>query len=269
MARGRALLGRGSGHLLLAGEHARLTRVEYLVERVCGPGRRGALADLEVQVWATTSTGAWSRRAATGIVVYQETYDPETYRRVHLKGKKRNFEWRLRGPEPRRRAGMRRVGLGALLGLHHDWRYEAIVARRPRPGPDAPVVADPGHGRAAPAASLGRRLPAGHAGLRRRVRPAGLRAAAAAPRRRHRPVDPGAARVPGRSGPARRDPHQRRLAHRARRLHAPRQATEQFEIADTRPAAEVADRLRELGYEPVWEDWGSVLPATERMLARR
>ena len=47
----------------------------------------------------------------------------------------------------------------------------------------------------------------------------------------------------------------------------PDEATEQFEVADLRAPAEVAAKLRGLGYEPVWEDWGEVLPATERMLA--
>ena len=47
----------------------------------------------------------------------------------------------------------------------------------------------------------------------------------------------------------------------------PKEATEQFEVADLRSPGEVATRLRELGYEPIWEDWGAVLPATERMLA--
>src|SRR5207244_8120647 len=41
--------------------------------------------------------------------------------------KKRLYEWRLFGPERAARAGMRRVGIGALLGLHDDWRYEAIA----------------------------------------------------------------------------------------------------------------------------------------------
>src|SRR4029077_12429160 len=59
--------------------------------------------------------------------IYQETYDPETYGRVHLAGRKRHFEWRLLGPERAARAGMRRIGVGALLGLHDDWRYEAIA----------------------------------------------------------------------------------------------------------------------------------------------
>src|SRR5438132_9770011 len=32
----------------------------------------------------------------------------------------------------------------------------------------------------------------------------------------------------------------------------PKEATEQFEVADLRSPAEVADTLRELGYDPVW-----------------
>ncbi len=47
----------------------------------------------------------------------------------------------------------------------------------------------------------------------------------------------------------------------------PDEATEQFEVADLRSPSEVAARLRELGYEPVWEDWSAVTSATEGMLA--
>jgi 2-iminoacetate synthase len=36
-------------------------------------------------------------------------------------------------------------------------------------------------------------------------------------------------------------------------------ATRQFEIADERSAAQVADRIRHLGYEPVWKDWDAAL----------
>jgi 2-iminoacetate synthase len=36
-------------------------------------------------------------------------------------------------------------------------------------------------------------------------------------------------------------------------------ATEQFHIADERSAAEVADQIRVLGYEPVWKDWDAAL----------
>ena len=48
----------------------------------------------------------------------------------------------------------------------------------------------------------------------------------------------------------------------------PDEATGQFEVADLRSPSEVAGRLRELGFEPVWEDWSRVLPATEAMLSR-
>jgi 2-iminoacetate synthase len=37
------------------------------------------------------------------------------------------------------------------------------------------------------------------------------------------------------------------------------QATEQFHIADSRSAQEVADFIRQLGYEPVWKDWDAAL----------
>jgi 2-iminoacetate synthase len=40
-------------------------------------------------------------------------------------------------------------------------------------------------------------------------------------------------------------------------------ATRQFEIADGRSAAEVAERIRRLGYEPVWKDWDGSLAPTD------
>jgi 2-iminoacetate synthase len=36
-------------------------------------------------------------------------------------------------------------------------------------------------------------------------------------------------------------------------------ATGQFNIADERSAAEVAEVIRRLGYEPVWKDWDAAL----------
>jgi len=42
---------------------------------------------------------------------------------------------------------------------------------------------------------------------------------------------------------------------------AARHATEQFQIADPRSAGQVAERIRSLGYEPVWKDWDQALSA--------
>jgi len=38
-------------------------------------------------------------------------------------------------------------------------------------------------------------------------------------------------------------------------------ATVQFEIADNRPPDEVANRVRQLGYDTVWKDWDAALTA--------
>jgi 2-iminoacetate synthase len=57
--------------------------------------------------------------------IFQETYHEETYRKVHLGGIKRNFEWRLTSLDRAQEAGIDDVGIGALFGLY-DWRFEVM-----------------------------------------------------------------------------------------------------------------------------------------------
>lgn len=57
--------------------------------------------------------------------VFQETYHEETYKKVHLGGIKRNFEWRLTALDRAQEAGIDDVGIGALFGLY-DWRFELL-----------------------------------------------------------------------------------------------------------------------------------------------
>ncbi len=57
--------------------------------------------------------------------IFQETYHEETYRKVHLGGMKRNFEWRLTALDRAQEAGIDDVGIGALFGLY-DWRFEVL-----------------------------------------------------------------------------------------------------------------------------------------------
>ncbi len=52
-----------------------------------------------------------------GIAVYQETYDPQRYKDVHLAGKKADYVYRHQAPERAARAGIRHICLGILLGL--------------------------------------------------------------------------------------------------------------------------------------------------------
>lgn len=57
--------------------------------------------------------------------IFQETYHEETYRKVHLGGMKRNYEWRLTALDRAQEAGIDDVGIGALFGLY-DWRFEVL-----------------------------------------------------------------------------------------------------------------------------------------------
>lgn len=66
------------------------------------------------------------RAGITGVAVYQETYDRQTYARVHRAGLKCDYDFRLQTPARAAAAGMREVGIGALLGLA-DWRAEGLA----------------------------------------------------------------------------------------------------------------------------------------------
>src|SRR5581483_3906370 len=124
----KALRARGFRHVLLvAGEHARIVSKDYLVECVRVLAPEIPSISVEVQVWDTETYRRLVDAGCEGLVVYQETYHRSTYADVHLKGKKRNYDWRLAALDRGAEAGMRRLGLGALLGLHPDWRLEALA----------------------------------------------------------------------------------------------------------------------------------------------
>jgi 2-iminoacetate synthase len=59
-----------------------------------------------------------------GLTIYQETYVPEVYRSVHLRGPKHAYARRLAFMDAGGRAGFRTLGIGALLGLA-PWPVEA------------------------------------------------------------------------------------------------------------------------------------------------
>ncbi|MBD0823306.1 2-iminoacetate synthase ThiH [Aestuariibaculum marinum] len=59
------------------------------------------------------------------VLVYQETYHRAEYKKHHPKGKKSNFDFRLETPDRLGRAGIHKIGLGALFGLE-DWRVDSF-----------------------------------------------------------------------------------------------------------------------------------------------
>jgi len=67
------------------------------------------------------------KRARIGTYqLFQETYHRETYARVHLAGRKADFDWRLGTMDRAMAAGVEDVGVGVLFGLY-DWRFEVLA----------------------------------------------------------------------------------------------------------------------------------------------
>ncbi|MGD9900684.1 MAG: [FeFe] hydrogenase H-cluster radical SAM maturase HydG [Calditrichaceae bacterium] len=58
--------------------------------------------------------------------LFQETYHEETYKKLHLKGPKSDYEYRLNTMDRAFEAGFDDVGIGVLFGLA-DWRYEILA----------------------------------------------------------------------------------------------------------------------------------------------
>jgi 2-iminoacetate synthase len=253
--------------LLLTGEHERLTGVEFLEDRIRLLAGEVPSLSVEVQVWSEEEYRRLAGAGCDGVVIYQETYHPETYAQVHLAGRKRHYEWRLAGPERAARAGMRRIGIGALLGLNHDWRYEAVaMAAHAR-------FLMRGYWRSQVNVSVPRLRPSA-AGYQPRDPVADRELAQLVCALRLFLPDAGIVISAREAAPFRDGLFRIGVTHTSAGSHTdpggynrPKEATEQFEVADLRSPAEVAARLRELGYEPVWEDWGTILPAIEAMLA--
>jgi 2-iminoacetate synthase len=124
------LVGRGFRHLLLvAGEYPRLISVAYLAPIVRALSQRGFAVAVEIAPQSTLDYAQLREAGTLGVTLYQETYDPERYSVYHPKGTKAWYDWRLEGPERALEAGIRRIGLGILLGLGDPLdEFQALLA---------------------------------------------------------------------------------------------------------------------------------------------
>lgn len=103
--------------LLLTGEHTKLADNSYLaaaVERI-----KPLFSSISIEVYPMDTEGYQQMVTAgvDGLTLYQETYDPVLYEQLHPFGKKRDYQYRLEAPDRAGQAGLRRIGVGALLGL--------------------------------------------------------------------------------------------------------------------------------------------------------
>ncbi|MGE9268120.1 MAG: 2-iminoacetate synthase ThiH [Verrucomicrobiales bacterium] len=286
----RFLHDKGFRHILLvAGEHPKFVSDGYLQE--CLDALKSFIPTLAIEVGPMEDQQYREivDHGGEGLIVYQETYQRETYEKLHTAGPKKNFDWRLDCPERAYAGGFRRIGIGALFGLA-DWKKEAIALAThleylykhcwkasfsiafPRMKPHAGNY----QYQAEESLSLSDRalvqltaafricFPQVHlvlstrepAPLRDALFPLGFTSASAASQ-----TNPG-----GYTGAGCDDLH---LTVRGRRVELEEKSSEQrstgqFNIDDKRSLAEISAKLRELQLDPVYKDWDEAIlsPAT-------
>jgi len=240
--------------LLVSAEHPKRVPVEHVARCIRETKRLAGYVGIEIAAAEEEDYRAYAAAGCDAVVLYQETYDPQAFARHHLGGPKKKYAWRLDAPERAARAGVRHLGIGALLGLS-DWRFEALAlvqhARwlekhcwRSQVNVSLPRI-NPAAGDFVAPNPVGDRdfvhmlcflrvaLPTAGIFLSTRERPE-LRDRLVTLGVTHMSAgsstEPGGYADPGAAG-------------------------EQFELEDRRSPAAVAARLRELGYDPVFKDW--------------
>ncbi len=246
---------RGFRHILvLTGEHPKKAGVDYLEAAI--NVIRPLFSSIAIEVFPMDQEG-YNRMVGAGVdglTVYQETYDKEVYSHVHPAGPKKNYDFRITAPERGAIAGMRRLGLGVLLGLtdfrldsfylglhamylaKHYWKCHITISfprLRPAAGGFEPPF--PVSDRHLVQLICAMRILMPDVGLvistregpslRDNLIPLGITQMSA-----------GSKTSPGGY-----------LTHP--------ESTEQFEIEDRRSISEICSVINQKGYEPVWKDW--------------
>jgi 2-iminoacetate synthase len=111
--------------LLVTGEANQTVHVEYFKQVLDLIKPHFAQVSMEVQPLDTSDYQQLIPHGLTTVLVYQETYHQEDYKKHHPKGKKSNFEYRLETPDRLGQAGIHKMGLGVLIGLE-DWRTDSF-----------------------------------------------------------------------------------------------------------------------------------------------
>ncbi len=111
--------------LLVTGEANQTVGVAYLqrVIRLIKP--HFAQISIEVQPLDQDEYELLVAEGIHAVLVYQETYHEDDYKKHHPKGKKSNFMYRLETPDRLGKAGIHKIGLGVLIGLE-DWRVDCF-----------------------------------------------------------------------------------------------------------------------------------------------
>lgn len=247
--------------LIVTGEAPKKVDVHRIAEAVRVARRH--FPSVAVEIYALDSDGydVLVEAGVEGVTLYMETYDRETYQRVHLIGQKTDYDYRIDALTRAGRAGVRRLNLGALLGLY-DWRAEVVWSAlhakalqkicwqsavslsfpRLRHTPERFEIPSPVDDRSFVQLMLALRLFLPEVGfnlstrepqaLRDHLIPLGITMMSAGSSTR-----PGGYASTG------------------------DETLQQFALEDTRSPAEVAEAVRRAGYEPVWKDFDEAFHA--------
>ena len=257
--------------LLVAGEHPKYVSngyVEEVVRRILPimPSVALELGPLNTEGYAPLVDAG-----CEALIVYQETYHEATYKEMHTAGPKNRFYWRMETPERAGRAGFRRLGIGALLGLY-DWRWEVLALAahaqhltrtcwrsqitlslprlRPAPGEFQPRHSMSNREFVQAVCALRMLLP--HAGIVLSTRePPHLRDGLV--RLGVTTMSAGSSTEPGGYSSYKQDEWKQTRE----------QEGEQFQISDERSPKEFAAAVRARGYEPVWKDFDQSLVSSD------
>jgi 2-iminoacetate synthase len=241
--------------LLLTGDHPQAAPLDYIVQAVAIAREYFPGVSVEIYALKEEEYRRLVDAGLEGVTLYMETYHRETYAQVHLKGRKKDYAARLGAIEAAGHAGVRRLSIGALLGLC-DWRLDgfwtalharylqkecwqsAVAVSFPRlfKVPPRHTIAHPLSDKELVQLMLALRLFLPEAGfnLSTRERP-GLR-----DRLIHLGVTMMSAGSSTRPGGY---------------SHLGDSALEQFEPVDRRTPEEVVAAIRRAGYDPVWKDF--------------
>jgi len=113
--------------LILTGDAPKIATMDYL-EDCCHILSR-YFTSISIEIYALTQD-EYARLIDAGVdslTIYQETYNEDLYGKLHSKGPKTDYQFRVDAPERACVAGMRSVNIAPLFGLD-EWRREAFLA---------------------------------------------------------------------------------------------------------------------------------------------
>ena len=257
VAEAHCLAQQGFGHILLvSGEDLKNVPPTWLAElthRI-----RPLFASIQIEIYALSSPDYTRliQQGVDGMTMFQESYNQKVYAHFHPTGPKRDYNNRIDAFERAAQAGMTFLGLGTLLGLN-DWREEGFYM-----GLHAAYLQKK-YWRTSLAFSFPRIRPAaGSMPPPHPVSDANLVQLMSALRVQ---LPDATQTLSTRESPGFRE---RLLGIAVNKMSAGakttpggyQQATDaeaQFEVADPRSLAEVAEVVKTLGFDPVMKDWDS------------